>query len=371
MHVLHVIAGARRGGAEQLLLLVGRELQQQGTRVSIVFFDDGPLRASFEAAGLDCHVVGGRGVVRPQALARMPALLAAQAPDMVHLHGLRALGHVGPLARMLRIPVVYASHSVSAVKRVDYGSRARAYCAIEGWCLNQFASAVIATSDTMRDDLARSARVRGVPIHVIDPCIDLGRFPVVTLEARASARARYGLDGAVIGAIGRLIRAKGHSVAVRALTRLPGVTLVIAGDGPERENLDQLARELGVRERLRLLGDTSDVAGVCHASDVVLYPSTEGIIGLAALEAMACGAPVVVSNQPGVTAFVDGGHTGVLVPPGDVEALADTVRGLLGDTDRAAALGAAGARAARGRYAPSVAAARHQAVYDALAPAGR
>lgn len=366
MHALHVIAAARRGGAEQLLLLVGRELQRTGTRVSVLFFDDGPLRASFEDAGLACHVLGGRGAMRPGRLARLRSLLASLAPDVVHLHGLRALGHVGPLARTARIPVVYSSHSVSAVKRVDYGARARAYCAVEGGSLRLFASAVIATSASMRDDLVRSARIRTTPVHVIGPCIDLDRFPVVTPEARAAARARFGVEGPVVSAIGRLIRAKGHTVAVRALTHLPGVTLVIAGDGPERQALEALAHDLGVRNRLRLLGDTSDVAGVCHASDVVLYPSTEGIIGLAALEAMACGAPVVVSNQPGVTTFVEDGTTGVLVPPGDARTLADAARGLLSDPKRAADLGVAGARTARARYAPAVAAERHLAVYQDL-----
>lgn len=366
MHVLHAIAAARRGGAEQLLLLVGRDLQRLGTRVSILFFDDGPLRASFEAAGLSCHVLGGQGIVRATRLARARRLVADLAPDVVHPHGLRALGHLGPLARIAGVPVVYASHAVSAVKRVEYGRFGRAYCAIEAWSIRRFASAVVATSEAMQRDLGSPAHLGGVPVHVIPPCIDLDRFPQVTPDARAQARQRFGVDGLVVGAVGRLIKAKGHAVAIRALTLVPDATLVIAGDGPERAALTALARDLGVHDRLRLLGDTSDVAGVCHASDVVVYPSTEGIIGLAALEAMACGVPVVASNQPGVTTFVEPGVTAELATPGDAGALAAAISALRAYAGHAARIAAAGAAVARARYAPAVAASRHQAVYDAV-----
>ena len=116
MRVLHVIAAARRGGAERLLWLIGRELQRSGVQVPVLFFEDGPLRAEFEAAGLVCHILGGGGRFRPELFPRIAATLRAIDPHVVHLHGLRALFHVGPMARAQRRPVAFGAHAVSMVK---------------------------------------------------------------------------------------------------------------------------------------------------------------------------------------------------------------------------------------------------------------
>ena len=366
MPVLHVIAAARRGGAERLLWLIGRELQRSGVQVPVLFFEDGPLRAEFEAAGLRCHVLGGSGRFRPALLPRIAATLRAIDPRMVHVHGLRALFHVGPVARAQRRPVAFGAHAVSMVKDVVYGGLGRSYRAFEGRLCRACAAAVVATSERMRDDLAVHSAVPRELIRVIPPCVDLERLPRASAESRAEARRRFAVSGPVISTIGRLVPLKGYAVMLRALVELPDVTLLMAGDGPERERLVALAAALGVDTRVRILGDTSDVAAVCHASDVVVYPSTAGILGLAALEAMACGVPVVASGLPGVTEFIDDGTTGLLTPPGDGAALAHAVATLLADPVRAQTIALAGARVVRVRHSPEAAAAQHLALYDAL-----
>lgn len=366
MRVLHVIAAARQGGAEQLLWLIGRELHRRGIHVTVLFFDDGPLRPRFEDAGLTCDVLPGVGRFRPTTFASIRATLRALDPSVVHVHGLRALFHVAPIARRQRYPVVYSAHSVSSVKDVEYGALGPAYRMFEGLLCRWFISAVVVTSSRMRDDLvARSAVPRSL-VRVIPPCIDLERLPCVTAQSREEARRRFNVSGHVVAMIGRLIPPKGHAVMVRALMDLPASTLVIAGDGPERERLSGVAAALGVESRVRFLGETGDVAAVCHASDVVVYPSTEGIIGLAALEAMACGVPVIAADQPGATEFIESGTTGILVTPRDSEGLAREVAALVADPARASVLANAGSLAARARYSPSAAAALHLSLYEAL-----
>ena len=366
MRVLHVIAAARRGGAEQLVWLVGRQLRRAGAEVTVLFFEDGPLRATFEGAGLVCHTLGGTGRFRPAALSRIRDVLRGCDPQVVHLHGLRALFHVGPLARAQHVPVVFGAHAVSEVKDAEYGAFSGGYRRLEGLLCRAVASAVVATSDRMRTDLVARSGVPSALIRVIPPAVDLDRLPPVSRASRAAARERFGVDGFVVGMIGRLIPAKGHAVMVQAMANLAAGTLLLAGDGPERGRLATLAAALDVEARVLMLGDTSEIAAVCHASDAVVYPSTHGVLGLAALEAMACGVPVVASNRPGVTEFNTPEQTGILVPSGDWAALARALDGLLANPSRAGALARAGQASARARYSPAAAAALHLSLYEEI-----
>ncbi len=139
--------------------------------------------------------------------------------------------------------------------------------------------------------------------------------------------------------LGRLRRYKGAQFAVRALPRVlesvPEARLVLAGDGPYRPTLEGLARSLGVSERVRFLGSVSQPEKVAalNAAQVAVNPSPKEGWGLTVIEANACGTPVVASRSPGLVESVRDGETGILVPHGDVPALADGLIRLLRDRE--------------------------------------
>lgn len=182
--------------------------------------------------------------------------------------------------------------------------------------------------------------------------------------AGADVRARLGLtDGPLVVSVSRLVRRKGHDVLLRAwpdvLRRAPGAQLVIAGIGPMQDPLDQLAGQLEVRGSVHLPGflALADVAALLATADVFVMPSrddraglqTEGL-GLAALEASACGAPVVVGRSGGSVDAVQDGVTGLLVDAESPEPVRDAVLTLLADPERARAMGRAGAEWVRERW---------------------
>jgi glycosyltransferase involved in cell wall biosynthesis len=143
----------------------------------------------------------------------------------------------------------------------------------------------------------------------------------------------------VICFLGRLRRYKGAQFAIRALPRVlasvPDATLVIAGDGPYRPQLEALARALGVEARVRFLGAVTQAGKVAalNAALVAVNPSPKEGWGLTVIEANACGTPVVASRSPGLVESVRDGETGLLVSHGDLDALADGLIRLLRDRE--------------------------------------
>jgi glycosyltransferase involved in cell wall biosynthesis len=128
---------------------------------------------------------------------------------------------------------------------------------------------------------------------------------------------------------------KGHRVLIEAFGRLaalrPDVHLIVAGEGPCRPDLEAQILRAGLRGRVTLASDVADPEVIYSLCDVVAYPSLNGIIGLTAIEAMACGVPVVASRLVGTEEFVAHGVTGWLVRPGDPAELAGGLARVLGD----------------------------------------
>ena len=231
------------------------------------------------------------------------------------------------------------------------------------------------------DPLLKRLVEKGLDAHVVvgrrsaDELGDLAHIPrgrlttihngVRAVELEPTPRVSAGF---VIGSLGRLHAQKGYDVLVRALVSLEGVTAVIVGGGEERAALLDLAEELGVRDRL-VLRDWSDEARSCLTSfDVFVLPSRFEAFPLTIVEAMLAGVPVVASDVGSVVEAVLDGSTGLLVPPGDAEALADAVRGLAEDPERRRELGERGRRRALELFTAEAMAARYEALYDEVLP---
>ncbi|TDH59723.1 glycosyltransferase [Dankookia rubra] len=153
-------------------------------------------------------------------------------------------------------------------------------------------------------------------------------------QHRALSRDACNTPGGVplLLSMGRLHREKGHDVTLRALARLPNTWLWLAGVGPEEGALKQLARSLGVAERVRFLGWRDDAGALYRAADLVVFPSRKEPFGNVVIQAWVYGVPVIASRAIGPAYLIRDGEDGLLVPVEDSEALAAGVRRLLGDT---------------------------------------
>ena len=209
-------------------------------------------------------------------------------------------------------------------------------------------------------------------IEVIPNFVDTARF---SPDPGAGRRESGRTGGRALSVV--------HVSNFRALKRVPDVvrifhetrrllpdvplTLKLVGDGPERAEVEALAIRLGVHARIEFLGERIDLPAVLRVSDVFLLPSETESFGLAALEAMACGVPVVASDVGGIPEVVSDGETGLLAPVGDVPALARHVARLIGDDTERAAFGAAARRRVEARFRLEPVVAVYEALYRRVA----
>lgn len=142
-------------------------------------------------------------------------------------------------------------------------------------------------------------------------------------------------DCVLLISIGEMIERKNHEVIIRALAKVnnPRVYYAICGKGPLKDYLQNLAQELGVGERVRFLGFRRDIPELCNVADISAFPSRIEGLGLAGIEAMAAGVPLVSSNVQGILDYVIDGKTGYALNPEDIDGFASAISKLADDDD--------------------------------------
>lgn len=206
--------------------------------------------------------------------------------------------------------------------------------------------AVTAVSEFLRRETISEFRIEH-PIDVIHNFVDIDLFRIQ--EHPCAARARLSPKGErVLMHISNFRKVKNLPIVLQVFNEVLKHTparLALVGDGPEREATERQADEMGILDRVDFLGDQESIADILPAADVFLLPSQHESFGLAALEAMACGVPVVGSRIGGLPEVIVHGETGYLCDPSDVACMTAIVLGLLKDEDLRRTIG----RAARAR----------------------
>jgi glycosyltransferase involved in cell wall biosynthesis len=356
LSVLHVDPERGFGGGEAQVLGLVRYLAAAGVRQAVAADPAGALAARVAAEGVPVAPLRIRNHADVLAARRLSGLLATEGYAIVHFHSARAHAMSALLGRS------WAGLRV-VTRRMDYAPRGGWYAR---WLYNRGVDAVVAISNGVRQVLIASG-VAPERIHVIPSGVDADRF-AASDERRAAARAAYGLadDTFAVAMVAALEDRKGHAVLLDAVAQLRDLPLQVlcAGSGTREATLIARRDALGLGDRLRFLGQVTDVPALLAAADAAVLPSLQEGLGVAALEALAAGRPVVASAVGGLPEAV--GSDGILVPAGDAAALAAALRALAADRERARALGAAGRARVREQFSIAAMARRTLALYTRL-----
>jgi glycosyltransferase involved in cell wall biosynthesis len=339
VRILHVDPERRWGGGEVQVMALLRELAARGHASTLAADPTGPLAAAVTTIGIPVVPLRVRHHFDVAAALALRRRVAGH--DIVHFHTARAHA-LAPLCRGLGARLV-------VTRRMDYVPRGGPYARL---LYNRAVDAVIAISEGVRQALLR-AHVRADRIRLVPSGIDPGSMaPPAGARERVRGEWGAGPDEVVVLLPGALERRKGHAVlllAARALVPLaPALRYVFCGEGREGEALARAAAPLD--GTVRFAGFRRDMAACLAAADIAALPSLQEGLGVAALEAMAAGLPVVASRVGGLAEAVLHEQTGLLVPPGDPVALATALVRLARDHSLRRQLGAAGHAHVLARY---------------------
>jgi glycosyltransferase involved in cell wall biosynthesis len=344
--VLILAVGMGTGGAESLIRAALGPLRREGFEVALWALKDVPVPAGGEERSGPS--AGATEEARTVSWARLAGELRAARFDLIHSHLFWANLAARTAGRLSGVPaIVNSHHGIDAWPTASHRWLERRTI--------RFADRVVVCSEAVRSYARDRLHLPEARLVAIPNGIASERFRHP--EAREKARRALGLQPGdlAVGSVGRLDEpVKGYSVLLSAFrivaAERPRTVCLVAGGGAAEAALRAAADAAGLSARLRFLGERQDIPEFLQALDLYVQPSRLEGFGLAALEAMAAGLPVVASRTGGLPEVIEDKVTGDLVAPGDPGALAAAVLALLADPARRASYGAQGARRAAERF---------------------
>lgn len=357
LRILHLISSAGFLGAENVALELAVQSRKAGHEVSIAVLVTG-LQSGCglaEEAGkrkIPVTVLPCAGRLDAVVMGTLRERIRKERFDILHSHNYKSNFYTWRALRGERRAWVATNHGRRSGFRLALYNLADAYVA-------RHADRVVAVSERIARKL-RLAGVRRERIRVIHNGIDAERFAGKGPDPGLRESLGIPSHGRVIGTVGSLSREKGHIFLIRAapqvLQRCPSAYFLVIGDGAEREALEGEAAKLGIRDRILLPGSRTDIPDLLKVMDVFAFPSLLEGLPMALLEAQAAGTPAVATAVGAIPTVIRDAATGLLVPPGDPAAIADSIVRLLENPDAARAMAAAGAERVRSAFsAPAMA----------------
>jgi len=332
MKVVHYEAGAKLyGGAYQVVGLIER--LQAGAEHHLLCPANSAIADA--ASGLVCgHPVPIRSDLDPRPYFALRKILRAERPDLVHIHSRRGADLWGPLAaRGAKVPFLIS-------RRVDNKE--------PGWLLRakyRGAYRVIGISQRICAALCEM----GLPpemVSCIRSGVDIQRYQPRLKSGRLHKALKLPRNSLAVGMAAQFIARKGHEDLVTAAQSLisshPEAIFILFGQGALRESIKARVGQLGIAPNFRFPGYRDDLADLLPDLDLFVHPAHLEGLGVAILQASACGLPVVATRAGGIPEIVNDGVTGYLVPPGSPKALATRLSQLLGDPVQRQSFGANG-----------------------------
>jgi glycosyltransferase involved in cell wall biosynthesis len=322
------------GGESQVMGLT-LELLRLGHNAQLLCDPDGILWRRARAANVICHPLKIRNAMDCVAGMRLRGLLSRNRFDVVHFHTSRAHS-MAPFA-------AGSAKALVVTRRMDYVPNRW----FAPYLYNRAVDGVAAISRGVAQALVAGG-VAAQRITIIPSGVDCTRFAPSSPDQRAAARRDLGLDSGeiAVASVGALELRKGHRYLLEALAAMQGrhraIRAFIAGDGSQRAALEEQANRLGLGQTVRFLGSIEDPRTLFWAIDIFVQPSMMEGLGVALLEAMACGLSAVASRSGGMAEVIENRHDGLLVAVADTVALARSIEELADSPALRLSMGAQG-----------------------------
>jgi glycosyltransferase involved in cell wall biosynthesis len=329
LRIAFLIPDCGGGGAQPMIIRLANEFARRGYSVDLVVFSEsGPNRSAVSDKVTVFDLEVSRELLAPLALRRY---LRRVRPDVA----ISALFHMNIFVLVAKISlpfsrtrVIVTERNMLSVHAKHSKRRSRVVFKFLAWLLYRFASNVVGISEGVAADIKAITRLPDRKVSVIyNPAVTAANAKAA--EATERRPENKTTEGPMIITVGRLEPQKDHETLLRAFGRLlktQPAHLLILGDGSLREHLDDVTRRLGLQDWVRFAGYVENPYPLMKAADLFVLSSRYEGFGNVLVEAMLCGLPVVSTDCPsGPREILNGGDYGLLVPPGNPDALADAM----------------------------------------------
>lgn len=364
--VLHTVRSLAVNGITSVVLRNVAELARRNIKSVVCYMhDDHSMAHAFRDVGIEAVSVGHEGPATAlRSVRRIRELIARHGVNVVHTNQTIDLMLAGVAARSTGLPVVATIHWLAERDSEALGAgsmvASRTRQQLRNLADRSLADRIIAVSAAVRDTHAEmfGSAFPSSKVEVLFPGISMSDVPNAAQrdEDRRRIRGELGLsnDDIVLLNIGRLHPVKGQRLLMPMMnqlrTELPNATLLIAGDGPLRAELEASIVEHGLQRHIRMLGARLDVPELLRASDALVLASESEAAPLPLMEAMRESRPVVATAVGGVPEMVDDGISGFVVPRARPDEMAAAVVQMFTPPERAIEMGTAGRRVALERF---------------------
>jgi sugar transferase (PEP-CTERM/EpsH1 system associated) len=366
VRVIHVVYALQSGGMELGVLKLVNAINPQRVRSSICSTRAAGKLKQMTAPGVRVFELHGRKGNDPGLIWTLYRLFRRERPDIVHTHAWGTLVEGLVAARWARVPaVIHGEHGTMRLRWHQKLVQRRAWSNVDQ---------VLSVSTRLAERMAAEVTFPLEKIRTIKNGVDLSRFGRMN---RRDAREALGVpaDGLTIGTVGRLVAVKDHFSLIEGVARLrqSGLTplMLIAGDGPLKNDIAARAAALGIASQVKLLGHKSDVEVVLAALDAFVLSSLSEGLSNTILEAMASAVPVVATRVGGADELIDHGVNGLLVPPAAPAEIAAALALLLKDGTIRASMAAAGRERVETRFSLAEMVKQYEALYIEVSRARR
>ncbi|MFK2825571.1 glycosyltransferase [Bacillus sp. B190/17] len=326
MKILHLITGAETGGSRKHVITLLEQFSKD--EVVLALMHEGPFAEEARQKGIRTEVFSQNSRYDLSILKKLVAFIEEEQFDLLHTHGPRANLFGIYLKKKTGIRWVTTVHSDPSLDFVKSGVKGKVFTALSMYAVKKM-DGYFAVSERFKQNLMKLG-IDGSKIHTVYNGIHFMKE-----NAEPIPRSELGLtdEDFVMAMVARLHPIKGHTIVFQAMKRIEAEErphLLLVGDGPIKEELEEEVKNLELNSHVHFLGFRSDVDGIYASSDLALLASYSESFPLALLEAANQHVPIVTTDVGGVKELVEDGTTGWIVPVGDASTYAEALHGAVG-----------------------------------------
>lgn len=361
--VLHLIETSEPGGAETVLAYIASNLDPASYRSLVCVLEEGWLTDHLQTLGLPYVVIENRWSYDPVFLYELVKLIRREKISLMHSHEFMMTVYGSVASKLTGVPLIGTVHG-----KVYYPEKRRRILAFR--FAVSLCAKMIAVSDDLRQYLVDTLNFNPRKVMTLRNGIDLTRY--TASSSRDESRRQFSIppDALVAGTAGSLFKVKGLEYlleAARELSNLyPNFQLIIAGEGDQKEALEERAKELDLGNIVRFLGFCKDIPNLLDAIDVYVCSSLSEGLSLSILEAMAVSRPVVATDVGGNREIVVPDDSGFLVPPCDTSSLVGRIAELFDSSELRERFGRRGREIVEERFSLEKMVRNYEGLYEGL-----